>query len=490
VSFGLLSRIRKRSQDDPPPTEAWPVHAYGKLPVYKDFISSGLTEDGAREMRDWLSNGFSRLWSEREDCRGSEIPLHGFLLRLPQSGRLVAGALWGSHDQGGLRKFPFLLFSVVPAGRGGSNLLTALDYLPAFEKRARDIRRRYATSGSLADVYAELRGARIELPIRPEDEVKARLGPSLSTRSVGTLARALLGDDAPRRWTGFLSAVDGAPLRVGEAGPGACRIPLAEELPPAAQIQLWILRMIVASRREMAPVGALYRADADAPAVVLFFRDLREEDFLLLHPEAIPYDGVSDLVSRPVRPEAPAERVETPAAAAPVAAPAPPEPPALEEPKPEPPAEAAEPAPEPSIAEDASIPTPVADGAGAGTEPTAPGEAFPPVAASQAAEAAPQALEPLSKPEPLREEAVTLAPTPAPEQPSKPEPSQEEAVSLAPELAPPSPPSPPPAVFAVLGSAGEADLREPALPTASAEPASEPEPDGWEKPVSSLLDGI
>ena len=478
MAFGLLSRIRKRSPDDPPPTEAWPIHAFGKLPVYKDFVSAGLTEDGAREMRDWLSNGFSRLWSEREECKGVEIPLHGFLLRLPGSGRLVAGALWGSHDQGGLRKFPFLLFCVVPAGRGSSNLLTALDYLPVFEKRAREIRRKYASSGSLADVYAELRGARIELPIRPEDEVKARLGPSLSTRSVGTLASALLGEDAPRRWPGFLSAVDGAPLRVGEAGPGACRIPLVEELPPAAQIQLWILRMIAASRREMAPVGVLYRADAEAPNGVLFFRDLREEDFLLLHPEAIPYEGVAELVSRPVRPDAPAETIATPAAS-PASAPAPPEPPPAPEPTPEaaaqevaptpePVGQVTEPAPEPSIAEATSIPAPAAVGTGAETEPPAPPEASPPVGAPPAAETAPTAAD----------------------KPSGHEPSPEEAVALAPEPAPPPPPTPAPTVIAVLGSAKEADLREPSSFPASPEPASQPEPDGWEKPVSSLLDGF
>jgi len=467
VSFGLLSRIRKRSQDDPPPTEAWPVHAYGKLPVYKDFISSGLTEDGAREMRDWLSNGFSRLWSEREDCRGSEIPLHGFLLRLPQSGRLVAGALWGSHDQGGLRKFPFLLFSVVPAGRGGSNLLTALDYLPAFEKRARDIRRRYATSGSLADVYAELRGARIELPMRPEDEVKARLTASLSIRSVGTLARALLGEEAPRRWNGFLSAVDGAPRQVGREGPGACRIPIAEELPPAAQLQLWSLRMAAASPRDGGPSGVLYRSDAEAPAGVLFFRDLREEDFVLLHPEALRYSGAADLVAPRIRPAPSVETMETPAAA-PAAAPAPPEPPPAPEPAPEPAARAAEPAPEPPASEDATVPERAADAAGSGTALPPPAEAPPRVTDSDAAEAAP----------------------PAAGEPSGPEPSGGEALEPSPGPAPVPPLSPTPSVLAVLGSAGEADLREPASPTASAEPASEPEPDGWEKPVSSLLDGI
>ena len=475
MAFGLLSRIRKRSPDDPPPTEAWPIHAFGKLPVYKDFVSAGLTEDGAREMRDWLSNGFSRLWSEREECKGAEIPLHGFLLHLPGSGRFVAGALWGSHDQGGLRKFPFLLFSVVPTGRGASNLLTALDYLPVFEKRAREIRRKYSSSGSLADVYAELRGARIELPMRPQDEVKARLGPSLSTRSVGTLARALLGEDAPRLWAGFLSAVDGAPLRVGEAGPGACRIPLAEELPPTAQLQLWVLRMIAASRRDMSPVGVLYRADAEAPAGVLFFRDLREEDFVLLHPEALRYNGVADLVAPQVRPEPPAEEVATPMAAESAAASPPPQPPPAPEPTPESAAEAAEPtpepagqAPEPQTSADATVSAPEVEVAGSGTARSPVAESPSPAPASEASQPAPPAAEEASGPEALREEVVELSPEPAP----------------------PPPPSPAPAVLAVLGSAGEADLREPASPTASPEPASEAEPEGWEKPVSSLLDGI
>jgi hypothetical protein len=272
--------------------------------------------------------------------------------------------------------------------------------------------------------------------------------------------------------------VNGAPLRVGEAGPGACRIPLVEELPPAAQIQLWILRMIAASRREMAPVGVLYRADAEAPAGVLFFRDLREEDFLLLHPEAIPYEGVAELVSRPVRPDAPAETIATPAAS-PASAPAPPEPPPAPEPTPEaaaqevaptpePVGQVTEPAPEPSIAEATSIPAPAAVGTGAESEPPASPEASPPVGAPPAAETAPTAAD----------------------EPSGHEPSPEEAVALAPEPAPPPPPTPAPTVIAVLGSAKEADLREPSSFPASPEPASQPEPDGWEKPVSSLLDGF
>ena len=189
-----MSRFRKRSADDPPPTESWPLFAFGKLPVYKDFISAGLTDDVSREFRDWLSNGFSRHWSTRDDCRSTEIPLHAFLLRLPESRKMAVGALWGSTDQGGLRKFPFALFTILPGGKPAASVLTALDYLPVFESRAREIRRKYDAGGSLAAVYQELRGARIEIPVRKEEQIRVRLAEALARSRVGPLATALFGE--------------------------------------------------------------------------------------------------------------------------------------------------------------------------------------------------------------------------------------------------------------------------------------------------------
>ncbi|MGE5717286.1 MAG: type VI secretion system-associated protein TagF, partial [Acidobacteriota bacterium] len=189
--MGFLSRFHKPSADDPPATESWPLFAFGKLPVYKDFISAGLTDDVSREFRDWLSNGFSRHWSSRDDCRSTEIPLHAFLLRLPESRKMAVGALWGSTDQGGLRKFPFALFTVLPAGKPVASVLTALDYLPVFESRAREIRGKYDAGGSLAAVYQELRGARIEIPVRKEEQIRLRLAEALAHSRIGSLATAL-----------------------------------------------------------------------------------------------------------------------------------------------------------------------------------------------------------------------------------------------------------------------------------------------------------
>jgi len=292
--MGFLSPFRKRSADDPPPTESWPLFAFGKLPVYKDFISAGLTDDASREFRDWLSNGFSRHWSSRDDCRSTEIPLHAFLLRLPESRKMAVGALWGSTDQGGLRKFPFALFTILPAGKPVTSVLTALDYLPVFESRAREIRRKYDAGGSLAAVYQELRGAKIEIPVRTQDEIRVRLAEALGRSRVGPLATALFGDDAERQWAALLSGLDAAG-RSPTAGAAAFRLPLTDETAPLDQLKLWTVRLSKATPAGAGPTGVLYRTGGAAPCGVVLFRDARAEDILLFHPAAIPTDFVEEI---------------------------------------------------------------------------------------------------------------------------------------------------------------------------------------------------
>src|SRR5512141_16925 len=329
--------------------ESWPLFAFGKLPVYKDFISAGLTDDVSREFRDWLSNGFSRLWASRDDCRAAEIPLHAFLLRLPASRKMAVGALWGSTDQGGLRKFPFALFTILPGGKPAASVLTALDYLPVFETRAREIRRKYDAGGSLAAVYQELRGARIEIPVRKEEEIRVRLAEALARSRVGPLATALFGSDAATQWAALLSGLDTA-ARSPAAGAAAFRLPLADGTPPLHQMKLWTLRFAKTSPAGAGPVGVLYRTGGELPRGVFFFRDVRAEDILLFHPEAIPTDFVEE-IPKPA-PRTPAESVTEPALA--VDAPAT-IPPATSMPATEAPPTAVAPPPEPAPPAEASL---------------------------------------------------------------------------------------------------------------------------------------
>ena len=451
--MGFLSSFRKPSADDPPPTESWPLFAFGKLPVYKDFISAGLTDDASREFRDWLSDGFSKVWSARDDCRSAEIPLHAFLLRLPQSRKVAAGALWGSSDQGGLRKFPFAIFTILPSGKPAASVLTALDYLPVFEARAREIRRKYEAGGALAAVYQELRGATIEVPVRKQDQIRARLAEALARPRVGPFARTLFESDTETRWASLLSGVDAAARRP-LAGAAAFRLPLAAETSPNDQMKLWAVRLTKASPGAV-PAGVLYRTGGDAPSGVVLFRDTRADDILLLHPAAIPTDFVEE-IPPPVRAEA-KPAADEPAAPEPVS--------------PEPPA------PEPVAAEPVT-PEPAAATSAAPSEAVPP----PPVPANPAAEAPPPPDAPPADP-PLIEgmlrlgAAATIAET-------RPAVTPVESVLVAPPSAPAGPDVP----AAADSPALEGPARAP-TPAALSQPAPVPEaePAGWELPLASLL---
>jgi len=423
VAFDLLSRFRKRSADAPPPTEAWPLFAFGKLPVYKDFISAGLTDDASREFRDWLSNGFSRLWSSRDDYKAVEIPLHAFLLRLPESRKVAVGALWGSRDQGGLRKFPFALFSILSAGKAAAAVLTALDYLPVFEASAREIRRKYDGGGSLAAVYQELRGAKIEIPLRAPDQIRARLTEVLSMSAVGTLAKALFGEDAPARWPVLLASLAAAAQRP-DAGAGAFRFPLAEHPPSLHQLQLWTIRLTEASADEAGPSGVLYRTGGEVPCGVVFFRDVRPEDILLLHPAAVFTDFVEE-IPPPLSQIAPEEEAASPAASA--------------------------------TAPSAEVAPPV--------------EAIPPVEAALP----PVDLPPAEQTPPMSEAA------PAEASASPPQTAPAEVLAAVPPV------TTAPAADPRTVAAPETVAASPDPP--AAERPEEPDPAGWDRPLSSLLGG-
>lgn len=461
--------------------ESWPLFAFGKLPVYKDFISAGLTDDVSREFRDWLSNGFSRHWSSRDDCRSAEIPLHAFLLRLPESRKMAVGAVWGSTDQGGLRKFPFALFTILPAGKPAASALTALDYLPVFESRAREIRRKYDAAGSLAAVYQELRGARIEIPVRKDEQIRLRLSEALARSRVGPLATALFGDDAATQWAALLSGLDAA-ARSPTAGAAAFRLPLADEPSPLHQLKLWIVRLTRASPAGTAPSGVLYRIGGEVPCGVIFFRDARAEDILLFHPAAIPTDFVEE-IPKPASRKAPETAIES-GAIEPTEPTAPTEPAAAAKP-----AAATEPVTitEPETTEQPPI-------VPAAIEPAAPSlEPGPPVHTPPPSEASPPALTTpavegilllgaASKTADVRPapEAAATATEAVPEAPAVPQAAAGSENAASPETpAAPEPPVPPPAAPSL-----EAAVPAPSPPA----PRPRAEPAGWDLPLASLLE--
>ncbi|HXM80205.1 MAG TPA: TagF domain-containing protein, partial [Thermoanaerobaculia bacterium] len=256
------------------------VNAYGKLPIYKDFISSGLTEPAAREFRAWLDKGFSHRWATDDGCRESEIPPYNFLVRLPDSRGCAAGSLWGSSDEGGLRKFPFALFLSFPGAHGAADPIAAVEYLGDLERRASELRFLFGPGASLSSFYQAYRGAELDVPVRSREQVAREFRSELAGFSIGDFAESILGSRAPRAWPQLLAATAAA----SERG-GALRLPLGGRLPRAREVEFWLLWLERQDAKRRRPVtGVFYPHGHNPGRAVFFFRDVVPDDFLLFHP--------------------------------------------------------------------------------------------------------------------------------------------------------------------------------------------------------------
>ena len=290
AAWSLFSKLKDglSGADGPPKLETYALHLYGKLPIYKDFISSGFTEEGSKDFRDWLGNGFSRRWSVLDEYKGTEIPLHTFLFALPGGKRSVAGALWGSHDEGGLRQFPFTLFSVVPAGQAGRRPLRRA-LLPRGLRGAGGLHPAQLPPGTDGRfVLRELPGGadRGAGEAAREDRRRGREGGE--GRHPRRLRRVAPRGRPPRPSGRVSSHALKSGLRAcagsrGRGRPAPARKPAAGGAPGPDLAD--VARRRRASSADRGPSGTLVCRSGGRSRAVLLFRDLRPEDFLLLHPE-------------------------------------------------------------------------------------------------------------------------------------------------------------------------------------------------------------
>jgi len=299
---GFLSRLKDglrgdHSAAEPVPTVRIALNAYGKLPIYKDFISAGLTEPGAREFRNWIDRGFSHRWSTDEAYRETEIPRHLFLLRLPESGTFVIGCLWGSQDEGGLRRFPFTLFSAIPEGHRAADPLTATESLEALDRQADAIGKDFGPGGSLAGFYRAYRGAELDLPVKPPKRIRREAHTDFERITISTFAQTLYGGEAPAKWPALLARLQTLAEEPRDEGPRAVRLPLSGAMTRTRELQFWLLWLAGRARRN--GVSGLLYAPSNTPSrVALLQRSLRPEDFFLLHPSRTEYPHAEDFSAR------------------------------------------------------------------------------------------------------------------------------------------------------------------------------------------------
>lgn len=267
------------------------VSAYGKLPIYKDFLRQGLAGQDAQMFRRWLDRGASKFWAERDGYRESEIPPHAFMVAFPATGHQLLGYLWGSHDHGGLRSFPFVLFVSLPVSKSPAplSLLHALDQVV---EQAQAMRRKLSSMHSLDEYYPFIRTARMQIEMHSEKSLREQLD-QREEPTIGDLGDIFYGEDDPAdRWPHLIRHVQ--TMAEGQT-PVSSRLPRTEALPAWELNALWCLMLQNARQVSRNPLQLFYSPGDGTQGVTVLHRDLQPEDIFALHPEMPDYDAIQDL---------------------------------------------------------------------------------------------------------------------------------------------------------------------------------------------------
>lgn len=269
----------------------WPLGIYGKLPFYKDFLRANATGQEASTFRAWLDRGFSRFWEADPASRDADIPPHGFVLYLPDLDGIVLGRLRGSHDSGGLRRFPLVLFATHPAGRGAGRSLTILHALRQILPHLREADQILSGAESVETFYTRARDLSLAATLSEHDDVLQQLRNEIEGCTIADFARGMFGEDAERMWPGLLDFC----RRQQVQGRLGIRIPLTGDLDAMVQALVWAAVLVGGEPRKQPPVSLIIPLTEPDAGIVLIQRQLRPDDTLLFNPTCQGYEFVEDL---------------------------------------------------------------------------------------------------------------------------------------------------------------------------------------------------
>lgn len=265
-----------------------PVSIYGKLPIYKDFLRHALAGAECQAFKRWLDQGLSQLWASSEERSPHEIAGHAIFLTFPATGKRLLVHLRGSHDAGGLRRFPFTIFVTLPVEKGVP--LAQLSALEQLTRQARGLEDRIGAAANVDELFPLIRTTALKLELRdpatPFDWFEGEGLPSL-----GAFARDLFPEDESGRSLRSLASI----LKRLRGREGvALRLPTSSLLPKDRQAALWAL-LLDEGRRHNTPLQLIWSLKPGDRYLDLFRRDIRTDDVFAFHPDLFGYEYITDL---------------------------------------------------------------------------------------------------------------------------------------------------------------------------------------------------
>jgi len=292
---GLLQRLRQ--QISGPKTVELPISCYGKLPIYKDFLRENLASKHAQAFKHWLDKGIGHYWGANDVYRGETIYPHAFLLRFPGTARYVVGYLWGSHDEGELRFFPFSVFASLPAGREAFPPHAVLEILEPMIAAGRRWHHESTQLTSFEDFVKWSRGLTLEVTLKPEQAAISEILTSASALTMDDFTAGLWREGPDLEWPALLSYMDRHRERVktNRHPTGlAVRLPSSGRLPLVLQAQFWTLIIERFDNRRERPFQVLIPVDEEKAGITVMLRDLRPDDVFAFHPQMLLNEHIED----------------------------------------------------------------------------------------------------------------------------------------------------------------------------------------------------
>ncbi len=282
------------------------LRAFGKLPIFREYIHVEDGEGPARAFAEWLGSGHDAWVAAHTEATRGELQPARLAITMPgHESTWIVAAVWPSHDAAP-RHFPFTLFVTIPASGAPADPTGRLLNCQQVWERLDDIWSRLQPTDANA-CHAALRDARLTLaPIDAQSATQqiAADASKISWRAwLDALARQHGSVDAAH-WMWWLKLLaDGWSLDNAERRPVSARCPLTGEFPMMTQAVTWLQwlekRVFSSSRRATgpAPLSIMLPASPSPakPALTVLEGSPEPHDVQLLTTNADSFAGVEEL---------------------------------------------------------------------------------------------------------------------------------------------------------------------------------------------------
>ncbi len=179
-----------------------PLGCFGKLPFWPEYLELGVRFETSRALKEFLLSGRAELESQREESTPVTAARNmRFVIAHPGSVEVLVGVVRPSTDLGGLRHFPFSVFTHLPRRYYGKRYAMLPAGLDQTWELLEDVWRSLSEVASEGAYREMVEATRIPMP-RPAGEARALFEAGLSA-GVERLFRGHDGASAERLAAGM-----------------------------------------------------------------------------------------------------------------------------------------------------------------------------------------------------------------------------------------------------------------------------------------------